>query len=84
MFRKLILNLDNGCLISNLIYNTFNLVGLKYLTCLRLKLSNLSEHRFKHNFQDCINPLCSCSLEPESNSHFSVVTTITLYYVLTS
>ena len=33
-------------------------------------LSHLNEHRFKHNFQDCINPLCTCSLEIESLSYF--------------
>ena len=37
---------------------------------MRLELSDLNEHRVNHNFQDCINPLYSCSLEPESNSHF--------------
>ena len=47
------------------LYNAF-----KYLTCLRLELSHLNEHRFEHNFQDCVNPLCSCSVEPESKSHF--------------
>ena len=29
---------------------------------LRLELSHLNEHRFNHNFDDCINPLCLCSL----------------------
>ena len=62
--------MNNGRPISNPIYNTFNPVGLKYLTRLPLELSHLNEHRFKHNFQDCVNPLCGCSLEPESNSHF--------------
>ena len=56
--------------IANPIYNIFNPVGLKYLTHLRLELIHLNKHRFKHNFQDCINPLCSCSIEPKSNSHF--------------
>ena len=69
-FRKLTLNLDNGRPIFNSIYDIFNLVGLKYLTCLQLELSHLNEYKFKHNFQDCLNPLCSCSLKPESNSHF--------------
>ena len=49
-FRKLILNLDNGCLIFNTVYNIFNPVGLKYLTRLSLELSHLNEHKFKHNF----------------------------------
>ena len=44
--------------------------GLKLLTRLRLNLSHLNEHKFNHNFRDTINPLCSCSLESESVSHF--------------
>ena len=40
------------------------------LTRLRVGLSHLNEHQFRHNFQDCLNPLCSCSLEVESNIHF--------------
>ena len=51
-------------------YNIYNPIGLKFLTRLRLGLSHFNEHKFKHNFQDCINPLCSCSLEIESLSHF--------------
>ena len=47
-----------------------NLIGLKFLTSLTLGLSQLNEHKFKHNFKDCVNPLCSCSLEIESPSHF--------------
>ena len=45
-------------------------MGLKLLTRFRLGLSHLSEHRFNHNFQSCINPLCSCSLATESTTHF--------------
>ena len=33
-------------------------------------LSHLNEHRFNHNFEDCINPQCSCSLEVESTTLF--------------
>ena len=33
-------------------------------------LSHLNEHRFNHNFHNCINPLCTCSLEVEWTSHF--------------
>ena len=51
-------------------YNIHNPIGLKFLTRLRLGLGHLNEHKFKHNFQDCVNPLCSCSLETESLSHF--------------
>ena len=37
--------------------------GIKLLTRLRLGLSHLRQHKFNHNFQDTINPLCPCSLE---------------------
>ena len=45
-------------------------VGIKYLTRLRLGLSHLNEHKFRQNFQDCLNPLCSCSLEVETINHY--------------
>ena len=45
---------------------------LKLLTRPRLDLSHLSEHRFNHDFQSYINPLCSCSLAVESTTHFSL------------
>ena len=44
--------------------------GIKLLTRLRIGLSHLREHKFRYNFQDTINPLCSCSLETESTSDF--------------
>ena len=69
-FRKLLLNLDNGRPSCRPIYNIFNPLGVKYLTRLRLDLSHLNGHRFNHNFHDCINPLCSCGNDTESNSHF--------------
>ena len=51
------------------IYNIFDPKGLTFLTCLRLGFSHLNEHRFRHNFQDCLNPLCFSSLELD-NSHY--------------
>ena len=55
---------------QNSIYNIHDPVGIKYLTRLRLGLSHLNEHKFRHNFQDCLNPLCSCSLEVETTNHY--------------
>ena len=51
------------CPVQNSIYNIFDTKGLKFLTRLRLGLSRL-------NAQDCLNPLCSCSLETEDSSHY--------------
>ena len=56
--------------VQSSIYNVFNTQGLTLLTRLRLGLSHLDEHRFRHNFKDCINPLCSCSSEVENTLHF--------------
>ena len=41
-----------------------------FLTCLRLGCSHLNEHKFRHNFQDCLIPLCSCSLEIEGAVYY--------------
>ena len=48
----------------------FDSFGLKFLTRLRLDFSHLNENRFRHNFQDCLKPLCSCSLETEDTKHY--------------
>ena len=40
------------------------------MTRLCLGLSHLREHKFNHNFQNCINPLCSCGMDIGSTSHF--------------
>ena len=52
------------------VYDVHNPVGLTLLTRLRLGLIHLNQHKFNHNFQYCLNPLCSCSLEVESVSNF--------------
>ena len=40
------------------------------ITRLRLELSHLREHKFKYNFQNCLNPLCSSGSSIESTYHF--------------
>ena len=52
------------------VFSVADIHGIKLLTRLRVSLSHLRERKFRHNFQDTINPLCSCSLEIESTSHF--------------
>ena len=56
--------------VQNNIFNIFDPIGLKFLTRLQLGFSYLNEHRFRRNFQDCMNPLCSCSLEIEDTLHY--------------
>ena len=54
----------------NSLFNASDSLGIKLLTRLRLGLNHLRKHKFKHNFQGTINPLCPCSLESESTTHF--------------
>ena len=46
----------------NNIFQCHNPKGIKLVTRLKLGLSHLQEHTFKHSFQDTLNPLCSCGL----------------------
>ena len=50
----------------NKVHNVHNPSRLK----LRLGLSHLRAHKFKHNFSDCLDELCSCSTNIEATNHF--------------
>ena len=52
------------------VYNIFDPIGLKLLTLLRLGFSHLNEHKFRHDFQECLNPLCLCNFEIEDTTHY--------------
>ena len=56
--------------IQSNVYNVFDPIGLKLLTRLRLGCSHLNKHKFRYNFQDFLNPLCSYSLEIEDTVHY--------------
>ena len=51
-------------------FNIHNPIVLKFLTRLKLVLTHLNKHKFKHNFQDYENLLRSYSLKIEPLSHF--------------
>ena len=51
-------------------YNINDTIGVKLIATLRLGFSQLREHKFKYNFEDMLNSLCSCSIEVESTSHY--------------
>ena len=55
----------------NSTFNCHNPKGIELLSRLRLGLSHLREHKFKHSFQDSLNPFCNCTKgEVESSSHY--------------
>ena len=55
---------------SNSIFDCHNPIGIKYITQIRLGLSDLRERKFKHGFQDTLNPVCNCGNDVESAIHF--------------
>ena len=53
LFRKRILEFIRPH--PNSIFNVPNCLGLTYLTRLRVGLSHLREHKFRHNFRHSLN-----------------------------
>ena len=45
-------------------------MGLKLLTRFRIGFSHLKKHKFKHNFQDSVDPLRSSGNDIKSTVHF--------------
>ena len=68
-FKKRILSFIRPS--PNNTFNCHNPREIKLLSRLRLGLSHLREHKFKHSFQDSLNPFCSCGKgEVETSSHY--------------
>ena len=66
VFKKMIITEKR----ENSLFSIHNPVGVKLLTRLRLQLSHLTEHTFRHDFEDTISHMCSCNARIESNEHF--------------
>ena len=55
---------------ENSVFAVHDINDLKLLTRLRLNFSHQNEHKFRHNFNDTINPMFSCGKEPETTLHY--------------
>ena len=66
-FKKSLLKFIRPC--ANSIFNIHNSYGIKLLTRLRQGLSHLCDHKFRHCFQDSLNPLCNCGNNTETITH---------------
>ena len=66
VFSKVILNIVRPE--PNQVFNVESSKGLKFLT--RIRLSHLTDHKFRHDFQDSTDLICSCSQESETSTHF--------------
>ena len=55
---------------SKSLFKIHDPVGLRYLFQLRVSLSPLKAHKWRHNFSDTISGICDCKQDIESTSHF--------------
>ena len=44
--------------------------GIKLLTRLRVGLGNLRDYKFRHDFQNSLDPFCNCGWHIETTIHF--------------
>ena len=68
MFRRKLLTFIRP--LENDIYGIYDPLGVRLLNRLCLGLSHLRQFKFRHNFADTLNSLCSCSLETEDTEHY--------------
>ena len=68
LFKKSILQFTRPT--PNRTFNCHNPIGIKLITRLRLGLSHLRDHTFKHNFLECLNPICCCGKDIERTVHY--------------
>ena len=54
---------------SNIIFSIHDPVGLRYLFQLRVSLSPLRSHKFRHNFTDTPSEMCHCNHGIEDTHH---------------
>ena len=75
-FRKSILRFIRPS--SNFIFNCHSPNGTKLITTLWWLFSHLGKHKFRHNFQDTFNPICSCGDDIEATTRYLLLCPICL------
>ena len=55
---------------ENSVFAVHDISGFKLLTRLRMNFNHLNKHKFRHNFNDTINPMCPCGKEPETTLRY--------------
>ena len=56
--------------LENSLYNVHDPIGVKLLSRLRLQFTHLNEHKFRHGFNDTVNPMCPCGSDIETTEYF--------------
>ena len=68
VFKKKLLSLIRPPAKS--VFRIHDPMGLSHLTQLRVGLSKLNFHKFRHNFKDTVNPMCPMNDGLEDTEHF--------------
>ena len=68
IFKKKILSIIRPP--ANPVFGIHDPIGLSFLTQIRVGLSKLNFHKFKHNFADTVNPMCPSNDGIEDAEHF--------------
>ena len=67
--------------LPNFVFRINDPTGLSYLTQLRVGLSKLNFHKFKHNFRDTTNPMCLPTMALMLRSTFCCSALLLTYHV---
>ena len=70
ILRKTLVNYPPPCKIC---FGIHEPMGLSHRTQLRVGLSKLNFHKFRHNSKDTVNPMCPTNDGVEDTEHFFVV-----------
>ena len=68
MFKEILLSFTRPP--PKLVFRIHDPKGLSILTHLRVGLSKLNFHKFKHNFRETLNPLCAINEGVEDTEHY--------------
>ena len=55
---------------GNLVFDIYDTKGIKLLSRLRLHFSHLNEHKYRYNFNNRVDAMCTCGLEPGTTFHY--------------
>ena len=66
IFKKMIVSENK----EKSIFSIYDPLGVKLITRLRLGLSHLNEHKFRHCFNDGVNAICACGHDVETTEHY--------------
>ena len=55
---------------ENTVFDIHDTNDIKLLSSLRLNFSHLNELKFRHSFNNTVDNICTCGLEPETTLHY--------------